>query len=595
MTLLLGLALVSSVTVYKGANAQEPTFLEIDLTDVDPTLTDPSKSKNADDFPFGIECNDPQFVYVTIFKQGLLAKINKSTRIVEQFFDQPDEQVVSGQNLYSITRDDNTGNLFMNEVGNGELWRFEPASSAWTRIPLVEEIVDPLVTYPFGYDTRPNILRVDESGAPDIPPNHSPHIYEFGLTGFEEVIYANGNIWVALSYKFDFDQFAEAVDVTDVEFAGLIRINPITLEVTRIEIPDAVEPTGLAVDADEPSILWLTDKQADKIYKFDTEILIVTQTITNPLIDEPRGIDNDQTSLYVALNKPAVDDDFDFIADNNSEIAVIDKQTQTVTIIDTGASIGDAFLGFGTFNVVVAGPDILAWTDQAADIDPDTGMFVAHVGTIDLTTFDVEVFNTDFAVSNHFGCVPFDGEFWWAGQGSANVGILPNSKFSGGRPVRATSSGGGGGGVYRGRDFAFGNPDDPRYDSNAPVIEEVLVQEGSLKILAKITDTVGVEGVQAIIDKKLFSMSRHDGSQSWWYRVFTSDDLPAAGDTLLVKIVAWDYNKNKVEHSVTVDIPFGALSSHGASFAIRPLSVVNHQAESTYSITASGTRPNDQT
>ncbi|MGH9923199.1 MAG: hypothetical protein ACRD38_10640, partial [Nitrososphaerales archaeon] len=47
--------------------------------------------------------------------------------------------------------------------------------------------------------------------------------------------------------------------------------------------------------------------------------------------------------------------------------------------------------------------------------------------------------------------------------------------------------------------------------------------------------------------------------------------------------------------SVTVDVPFGALSSHGASFAIRPLSVVNHQAESTYSITASGTRPNDQT
>ncbi len=333
--------------------------------------------------------------------------------------------------------------------------------------------------------------------------------------------------------------------------------------------------TGLIADSVEPNILWITDFDGSRVLKFDTNAEIATETINLPANSNPRGIDNDSNSVFVAFNK--------FLG-GNSEILQINKaDTSQQTIIDTTAPNTSK----GTFSVFVNN-DLLVWTDGSS-----------HVGIIDLSTAPpsvLQVVDTE-TTRNHFGCVPFDGQFWFAGRGSVQVGILPHSKFIGGRPVRATSigSGGGGAGLFRSRDFAFGNPDDPRYDSNAPVIAEVLVQEGSLKILAKITDTVGVEGAQAIWGKKVFLMSRHDGSQSWWYRVFTSDDLPATGDTLLLKIVAWDYSKNKVEHTETVDVPFGALSSQGASFAIRPLSVMDHQAESTYSITASGVRPNDQT
>lgn len=572
--IMISVSLLASLGTYIiQVEAVTLSFITIDLSDVDPTLTDTSKSKNTDDFPFGIECGDPEFVYVTIFKQGLLAKINKNTRVVEQLIDQPDEQVIAGQNFYSITRDPNSGNLFMIESSNGELWRFEPSTSVWNRIILVEQIIHPVVSYPSGFTSKPTEVRIDESAAPDIPPSHSPHTYSLDTRPQAEVIFANGNIWAALSYNFDFDEFAEAVGVSDVFFAGLVKVNPTTLQVERVQIDGADAPTGLTVDASDSNIIWVTDNLADKIYRFDTVTQTVTDTVSDPLIDEPRGIATDDSNVFVALNKFG-DLDGDEIPDGNSTIAQISKSTLQVSVIDTGAPVPND--DDGTFSVFVNN-GLLVWTDESS-----------HVGIIDLITGEKSFETTTDTESNHFGCVPFDGEFWFAGRGSAKVGILPNSKFSGGRPVRATGTGGGGSGMFRGRVFAFGNDGDP------PAIEEVLVQEGSLKIVAKITDTVGVEGAQAIVGKKLFSMDRHAGSQSWWYRIFTSDDLPATGDTLLVKIVAWDYNKNKVEHSVTIDVPFGALSSSGASFAIRPLSVVD-QAESKYSITASGVRPNDQT
>jgi streptogramin lyase len=566
MALMLGLSLVTSMGTYTQQAEAQVSFITIP---VDQTL-------NPDDFPFDIECGDPDFVYVTINAQGLLAKINRDGEFIE-FIDQPDEVVEAGQDFYSIARDPNTGNLYVNERLNGELWQFNPMSLVWTRIPILEQISNPLVTYDPGYELQPRFsVIVDESAAPGIPPDHSPHLYAFEVLNDGEVQFANGNVWVTLQYLLDFDEFAEAVGVMDVSFAGLAKVNPTTLDVTRIAIPDAIRPTGLAVDATEPNILWVTDFVADKVYRFDTTTESVTETITLDVGSFPRGVDTDSNNVFVALDK---------FPPGNSEIAQINKSTLDITIIDTGAPIDEDLGGTGTFSVFVNG-GLLVWTDRSN-----------HVGTIDLVTSEITVENTspDSIDRNHFGCVPKDGEFWFASAGSAKVGILPNSKFSGGRPVRATSAGGGGGGLYRGRDFAFGNPDDPRYDSNAPVIEEVLVQGGSLKILAKVTDTVGVEGVQAIIDKKPFSMNRHDGSQSWWYRVFTSDDLPSTGDTLLVKIVAWDYNKNKVEHSMTVDVPFGALSANGgASFAITPLTV-GHQPEAAYSITASAERTDTQT
>ncbi len=50
---------------------------------------------------------------------------------------------------------------------------------------------------------------------------------------------------------------------------------------------------------------------------------------------------------------------------------------------------------------------------------------------------------TETTIGNHFGCVPKDGEFWFAGQGTVDVGIVtnarfrPTGRFSGGVPIGA--------------------------------------------------------------------------------------------------------------------------------------------------------------
>jgi len=466
-------SLIAGGTAYVKEAYAQLSFINIDL----------SGTLNPNDFPSGMDCGtiEDQFVYVTIFEQGLLAKIDKNVDPITgehaiQLIDQPDEQVATDQKFYSVTRDPNDGNLFMNEMNNGELWRFEPQSSIWIRIPIVEQIIHPTVSYPDGYNVKPTLITVDESAAPGIDPEHSPHTYQFGTESFGQVKFANGNVWVALAYTFDFDEFAEAVGVTDVSFAGLVKVNPTTLAVERIPIADAIVPAGIAVDATDPNILWVTDNVADKIYRFDTTTENVTLTISDPLIDDPKGVDTDANNIFVALNKLG-DADFDDVPDGNSTIAQIDKSTLGVTIIDTGAPL--LVTGMGTFGVFFNN-GLLAWTDQSG-----------HVGIIDLTTGEKSFETTTGLIrENFFGCVPLDGEFWFANRGSAKVGILPNSKFSGGRPVRATSAGGGGGGLFRGRDFAFGDPDGSNYDGSPPAIEEVLIQEGSIKILSKITDTV---------------------------------------------------------------------------------------------------------
>ncbi|MGH9879136.1 MAG: hypothetical protein ACRD5H_16020, partial [Nitrososphaerales archaeon] len=193
-TMVLAVLLLPLGALMMEAQAQTVSF--IDLTEA---LT--NGNFDPDDDPFGIDCGnvEDQFVYVTVLTQGLLARIDKNTNDT-QIFNNPDDQLFQDlfipQEFYSVQRDPNTGNLFVNERVNGKLWRFDPATAGpgpdaiqgtpddtgWKQIPLIErlnqDIVpatdpngDPLqnpyfeygmkgaVTFTDGYNRAPNVVR----------------------------------------------------------------------------------------------------------------------------------------------------------------------------------------------------------------------------------------------------------------------------------------------------------------------------------------------------------------------------------------------------------------------------------------------------
>jgi hypothetical protein len=413
VAIVLAASLFTGTVSYRGAEAQV-SFINIDL----------SNTPNPDDFPFGIECGDPQFVYVTIFDQGLLAKIDKFSGQVVELIDDPDGPVAFGQAFYSIGRDPNTGNLFVNEETHGKAWRFSPylpQDSAWSRIPMLERIDHPLVSYPFGYDVRPDIVNVDE-GASGIA------TFAFDVSSRGGIVFVNGFIWIGLTYSATFDDFTHDLGIGDKSFSGIVRVDPSTLEVTRFQIPGAGLIASINVDRMESTMIWVVDNTEDKLYKFDTATLQVIQTINLPEGSQPNHLDTDfSKNIFVALNKANLSGE-DVDGELFSEIAQIRKDTLDITIINTGAPN----FNFGTFTVFVTGDfmELLIWTDQSG-----------HVGTIDLLTGEKTFEVTGEFDSNHFGCIPFDGQFWFASRGSAKVGILPNSRFSVGGPKTPNSGG----------------------------------------------------------------------------------------------------------------------------------------------------------
>ncbi len=415
LALAVGLSLLASVGTYTNVNGQGLELQHIDV--------DLSNTANPNDFPFGIECGDPNFVYMTIFNQGLLAKVDKVTHAV-QLIDDPDFQgEPSGQEFYGIARDPNTGNLFNNEVDNGKMWRFEPASSTWTRIPILPKIQSDMttVTYPFTYPVKPNTLTIDESfaGLGDVA-------YGFNVPSRGTVVFANNFIWTGLTFNIHFDDAAHSRGIQDQTFSGLARIDPSSLQVTLIPIPNSVVIAGLSVDSINPAIIWIADFGGDQLFAFDSDpnTLKVVQTIPiSAPTDSPTGLSSPN---IVATNANRI-----FVAlaiDNGlgnpgvfSEIAEIDRSApNVVNIINTTAPNTIV----GTFTVFVVN-DILIWTDQSS-----------HVGTIDISTNPPTVHppqTTDFSFGNHFGCLANPDEFWFAAQGTTHIGRL--SKFSGGRPV----------------------------------------------------------------------------------------------------------------------------------------------------------------
>ncbi len=358
---------------------------------------------SPNDFAFGINCEDPNFAYVSIFNQGLLAKIDKSTLAVTLL---PQHAGVASfdEDFYSVVRD-TSGNLFINNALKGVVWKFVPSTNAWTPIPIIEQIGvgNPKVTYPLGlgYTDHPATVKIDEN-----PSAHGFHTYDGSGESFSAMIFANNAVWAGLQYNYQFDSFAQAnAGISPVTFVGLVKIDPATLGVTRIAISGAQSITGLSIDKSDPTILWLTDERASKMYKFSTTSQSVLTTTVLTAGSNPRGIDNDVSNIYVALHKSS-------FGGGNSQILKISKaDTTQQTLIDTGV----AMFGAGTFTVFVSG-STLFWTDESQ-----------HVGTVDLGTLAVTSQTTINSNGNHYGCT-VGTQFWFAGRGSAEVGILDISQ-----------------------------------------------------------------------------------------------------------------------------------------------------------------------
>lgn len=383
---LFGLFLIPLVPLSSAAN----TFTTIDLTG----------QLNTNDFPYGIDCTDPNYVYMTIHNQGLIVKIDKLTKSYTII---PDPKTVSsGQDFYSIVSDSN-GKKYINERDNGIVWQYDPTlsgNSAWTRIQTIQEIVNSNVDYPSTYATNPNLIRVVE---PSAPVGHSPHIYDASVSGFGGMLYTNNFIWTGMSYTVDFDSYANAGGVSDVSFSGLVRINPTTLATTYYPISGSSDIRSMAVDSIDSSIIWVTDKLNNKIFKFDTNSNTLTDTLSLATGSKPNGVSSDSNFLYIASNKDA---------GGNSEIIKIDKASQAVSIIDTGAPNTNG----GTFTTFIFG-NFIVWTDQSS-----------HIGSVSTLNNNLRGFITTSSVtsSNHFACA-VGTDIWFAGKGSTVLGTYTPS------------------------------------------------------------------------------------------------------------------------------------------------------------------------
>ena len=89
----------------------ETSFLTIDL----------SGTANVNDFPYGITCDDPNYVWTTITAQGKLARIDKNTQAITLFDNNPAS--TSGREWYSDVYDSPSDDVFILERDNGLVLR----------------------------------------------------------------------------------------------------------------------------------------------------------------------------------------------------------------------------------------------------------------------------------------------------------------------------------------------------------------------------------------------------------------------------------------------------------------------------------------
>lgn len=393
--LLTGITLALFMTVYAqttnnafGQLSPTPTFHNIDI----------STTPNTSDFPFGI-CSDGTYRYMTLHAQGSLVKILISDNTYTIF---DNDAVAAGQDWYSCVVA--SGKIFINEKDSGLTRIFNPSTNTYSpSISIPANIDDAELDYIDGYATAPHKFRAIDSG----------NLYTFSCGSFGELRFTNGYVWQPFDCTFDFSAVDNANGVIDYSFHGIVRIDPVTNAVTRYSIAGATALRGSSVDVTDSTILWFTDAGTNKLYRFNTNTGLVTNTIDLPVGTNPRGLANDSTTVYIAENDQGG-------VGITAKILKVQKSDFTTSQIDTTASIPAG--KSGTFTVYVALGSVV-WTDQAN-----------HVGFVRISDSQTTVVSTTGTTdSNHFGLLE-GSNFIFAGKGSVVQGSisLASSKSSSG-------------------------------------------------------------------------------------------------------------------------------------------------------------------
>src|SRR3990167_9233325 len=123
LLIVLSITLVFQTTNNAFGIAVTPSFITIDL----------SGTANVNDFPYGITCDDPNYVWTTITAQGKLARIDKNTQAITLFDNNPAS--TSGREWYSDVYDSTSDDVFILERDNGLVLRYDKTGNSWTGIP----------------------------------------------------------------------------------------------------------------------------------------------------------------------------------------------------------------------------------------------------------------------------------------------------------------------------------------------------------------------------------------------------------------------------------------------------------------------------
>jgi len=391
-----------------------------------------------------------------------------------------------------------------------------------------------------------------------------------------------------------------------------------------LNLPPVADDQTVSTDEDTPVTITLTGSDPDG----DSLTFSIATDPTNGLVGSIVSIDSTSASVTFTPDADFVgDDSFTFEVSDGS---LVDTGTVNITV-NPGAPViisVETSTGTGNATFVADNGEItsLSSIDPAslppAPVEFPHGLFNFTITVNPGDTANVNItFPSDIPEGSQYWKFQNDSYFQLpdelvgsndgdnvltltltdGGVGDADGlenGIITDPGgpvISGGGGIGSIGTGGGSdGGVYRGRTFAFGDPTRSGYDDKPPIIAEVITQEGSMKILAKILDEIGVKDARIIVAKKTIAMQHQSGTNNWWTGTIPSDLL--SGETVFFKIVARDYNNNLGEYSGSAEIPFGVLASNeGASFVIKPLSSINKKQDQAYSITASGVKPNTQT
>jgi hypothetical protein len=379
--ILLSVILLITFMIY----AEQTNHVFGDVTVITPSYTsiNISGTPNTNDFPYGI-CSDGTYRYMTLFSHGSLVKILISDNSYTIY---DNNAVASGEDWYSCVVA--SGKVYINEKDTGLVRVFNISTNTYgTSIPLEANIDDSELDYIDGYTVKPNKLRAVDSN----------NTYEFGCGSFGELKFTNSYVWAVFDCVFDFSATDNANGVVDYSFHGVVRINPTDNSVTRYAISGATGLRGISVDVNDSTILWITDRDSGKLYRFNTNTGLVTDTVTLPANTNAMGVANDSTAVFIAEN----DDGGTGVT---SKILKVQKSGFSTSQIDTDASVPNGKTG--TFSVYVSN-GLLIWTDRAN-----------HVGTIQINNVNVKTLGTTTGTtdSNHFGIVE-GSNFVFAGKGS---------------------------------------------------------------------------------------------------------------------------------------------------------------------------------